>query len=417
MAESKGVFDQSLDEMLELDRELDINMILDATPALESDEPEKKKADDVKDKSDKKDVSLKNINKVLDEQSAELEQDTEKVDDEVEKTKEKEDDEASASLEKSTDKTSSDAPFTVIFARDLVAQGLLSSFDENKFNEESKELGEAEALRNLIKNEININVDAAKADLDEGYQEYLELVGKGIPQETAGSLLDLKSRFDGIKADDLSKEENVELRRQVMTDYLKLTTSMPNKKIDKLVQSSIDLGEDVDESKENLTTLKKLVTDQIAEEKAEADTQRKLAEEENRRSIEALKENINALSEVIPGVAINKQTKVQMFEAITKPVQDSRGRTTNAVWAKRSEDPIFFDERLAYLYATGFFDKNKPWTKASQAKVTKEITGLEKAIKDRSNTGGKVGSPVLKTPEEDKKVKDNIESMRGIFGA
>ena len=87
-------------------------------------------------------------------------------------------------------------------------------------------------------------------------------------------------------------------------------------------------------------------------------------------------ENINSLDEVIPGVAINKQTKVQMFESITKAVQDKQGRTTNAIWAKRAEDPMFFDERLAYLFATGFFEKGKPWVKAGQAKTTKEISDL-----------------------------------------
>ncbi len=413
----RAVIEQNLDEMLEADDSLDVNAMLESMPALET-EPGKK-PEEVEKKEEKKsdkDVSLKNINKVLEEQSTELEQDKEKVNKKVEETEEiKTDDEASASLVKTTE-TSSDAPFTVIFARDLAAQGLLSSFDEEQFNKDSKSLGEAEALRNLIRSEIESNITAAKADLDVGYQEYLELVGKGVPQETAGSLLDLKSRFDIIKADDLSKEENVDLRKKVITDYYKLTTSMPDKKIEKLVQSSVDLGDDVDDSKEYLSKLKEMITEQLNEEKQEAEKQQKLYEEENRRSIDALKENINALDEVIPGIPVNKQTKVQMFEAITKAVQDGKGRTTNAIWAKRAEDPMFFDERLAYLYATGFFDKGKPWTKVSQAKLTKDITELEKALDKKKNTLGLSGTTVLRTPEQEKTVKDNIDSMRGIFG-
>jgi len=89
---------------------------------------------------------------------------------------------------------------------------------------------------------------------------------------------------------------------------------------------------------------------------------------------------------------------------------------TNAIWAKRSEDPMFFDERLAYLLSTGFFEKGKPWTKAAQSKVTKEISELERVLKDRSNTASLTGSSVLRSPEQEKTIKDNIDSMRGIFG-
>ena len=131
--------------------------------------------------------------------------------------------------------------------------------------------------------------------------------------------------------------------------------------------------------------------------------------------MDTLKENINSLSEIIPGVPINKQTKIQMFEAITKPIQDKQGRTTNALWAKRAEDAMFFDERLAYLYSTGFFDKDKPWTKASQAKVTKEISALEAALEKKKNTGTTSGTSTFKTQAQDKTSRDNIESMRGLF--
>jgi len=423
--EQKGVFDQSLEEMLEFDAGLDVNAMLDSVPPLKT-EPQEDEVVEEK-KSDKKDVSLKNINKVLEEQSTELEKETKKVDEEteeiikkskksekVEKTEET-DDKASASLEQSTEKTS-DAPFTVIFARDLVAQGLLSSFDEEKFNEDSKELGDAEALRNLIKSEIDANIEAAKSDLDLGYKEYLSLVGKGVPQETAGSLIELKNRFSTIKTEELLKEENTELRKQIISDYYKLTTSMPEAKINKLVQSSVDLGDDIEDSKEYLTKLNELVDEQIQEEKAEADKQRKLADDENKRSIETLKENINSLAEIVPGMPINKQTKVQMFEAITKPVQDDKGRTTNSIWAKRAEDPMFFDERLSYLYVTGFFEKGKLWNKVASAKVTKNISELEDALAKKKNTFGSVGSPVLRNPEIDKTARDNIDSMRGIFG-
>jgi len=416
----KELFSQDLGDIVEFDsKEFDINTVLESIPAIEDnsvEDPSKEKdKDDKKDDVTGTDTSLENIDEVLEKQTKAAQEDVKKVDKVVGDIEKKTDDEASASLTKTTE-PSSDAPFTVIFARDLVTQGLLSSFNEKEFLEESKSVGEAEALRNLIKSEIDANIDAAKSDLDAGYQEYLSLVGKGVAVDTASDLLSLKTKFDGIKVDDLTKEENTALRKQVMTDYFRLTSKMSDAKIEKTVQSSIDLGEDVDEAKDYLNELKTLIKDEIEAEEQEAQKLQALQVEENRRSREILKEAINSLTEIIPGNQINKQTKVKMYEDITKPVQDNKGRTTNAIWAKRSEDPMFFDSRLAYLLETGYFEKGKPWNKASQAKTTAEISELEKALQDKSNTASKTGAHVLRSLEEDKTAKDNIESMRGIFG-
>jgi hypothetical protein len=132
--------------------------------------------------------------------------------------------------------------------------------------------------------------------------------------------------------------------------------------------------------------------------------------------MESLRDTVNTVDEIIPGVGINKQTKVKMYEILTKEVQDNKGRPTNALWAKRAEDPIYFDSRLAYLLETGFFDKGKTWTKASQSRTTKEISELEKVLSDKKNTSTKSGSPVIvTTAEEEKSAKNNIDSMRGVF--
>lgn len=404
---TKGIFDQSIENMLELDKSLDINSVLESIPAIEPETKPEEKEETLETKKVAKEPQL-DINKVLDET---IKESGKKVDDEVDELEEM----APATNEQPTKETS-DAPFTVIFAKDLVQQGLISSFDEAEFVKQTKELGEATALRNLIKGEIDQNLEAAKEDLEAGYKEYLNLIGKGVPVDTAGSLVDLKNQFEGIKSDDLAKEENVELRKRVMTDYFKLTTSMSQAKIDKLVQSSIDLGDDVEDSKEYLTTLKSAIKEQIQAEEAEAERQAALRADENKRTLESLKETINSLDDVIPGVAINKQTRVKMYEDLTKEVQDGKGRLTNPLWAKRAEDPIFFDSKLAYLLETGFFEKGKPWTKASASKTTKEVSELEKVLSSKKNTTSSIGSPVILNIEQEKTAKDNIDSMRGIFG-
>ena len=172
----------------------------------------------------------------------------------------------------------------------------------------------------------------------------------------------------------------------------------------------------ISDFKEYLTTLKSAIKEQIETEEAEAVKARAIKADENKRVLENLKDTINTMEDIIPGLGINKQTKVKMYESLTKEVQDAKGRITNPLWAKRAEDPLFFDSRLAYLLETGFFEKGKPWNKAGQAKVTKEVSTLEKALEGKKNTRTTTGSPVIINLEQDKTSQDNIDSMRGIFG-
>jgi hypothetical protein len=412
---TKGVFDQSIEDMLEFDRSLDINDMFDSLPALDTEVEKKEETTD--DKEKKQDDPVLDINTVLEKEKVKQDEDVKKEEqvDSVAKVVEyKKDEIAPAPNEQATAETSSDAPFTVIFAKDLVQQGLISSFDEKDFIDKIKESGEATALRDLIKTEIDANIEAAKEDLDIGYKEFLNLIGKGVAADSASSLVDLKTQFDAIKVEDLEKEENVDLRKKVLEDYYKLTTSMTDAKITKLVQTSLDLGEDVEDSKEYLSILKTAVKEQIAAEEEEANKRAALRADENKRILDDLKDTINTIDEIILGLGINKQTKIKMYENLTKEVKDNKGRITNSLWAKRAEDPVFFDSRLAYLLETGFFEKGKTWNKASQAKTTKEISDLEKAIK--KNTKTSTGTPIIQNMELDKTAKDNIESMRGIFG-
>jgi len=434
MKAKKNLFEDNFDEVVEFDKSLDVNSILAETPPSLVDEPmdegedeedveeditpkkpSGKSAQDVKSSKKKDKTPVLDVNKVLNKSLSER---GVKDEDEAEDvTDEDIEESAPASATTSVADDSSDASFTVIFARDLSQQGLLSSFDEDEFLKDVKENGEVEALRNLIKKEIDMNIQATVEDLEAGYKEYLRLTGYGVDKETAASLIDLKNQFESIDEDELEKEENEDLRRDIMMDYFRLTTEMPDEKIQKLVQRSIDSGEDIEESKEYLATLKELINKQIKAEEEQAKEAARLQQEENRRILERLKDDINSLKEVIPGVPVNKQIKQKMYEALVTPVKTKDGRMTNALWAKREEDPIFFDTRLAYLLETGFFDKNKPWNKLSASAVTKQVTKLEEEIKKRNSSLGSGSSNVssvfggLRTRGE----KDNIEAMRGLF--
>lgn len=414
-----NVFDQDFSDIVNFDDSLDVNDILDGVPDdvqtdTDGDDPDddnKTTADDKKKSTDDEPLS---VEKALDAQIADGDDDDDKDDDDP-KDVDKVDDVDKDPAPDDTKTSSSDAPFTVIFARDMMEQGLLSSFDEEEFNQEVEEHGEATALRKLLKSEIDTNIETAKSDLDEGYQQYLNLVGKGVEPDAALNLTAFQDKLSAVDESSLDSEDNEDLRKDVLTNYYKLTTQFSDKKIEKMVQRSIDMGDDVDESKDYLTEMKSLISDQIKSQEQDAEKQTELRNQEQQRQLDTLKDTINSMSEVIPGQKINKPTKDKLYGMITKPIQDKTGRTTNALWAKRSEDPLYFDSKLAYLVDTGFFEKDKPWDKIKNVKTSKEASRLEEYLSDKKNTTSRKGTPPTLNTTDPQNIKDLVKSTRSIL--
>ncbi len=406
---AEEVFNTDFSDMTEFDSTIDINQVFEnsVNPIEEPTPPEVIPEEDDDKKPKEVDENIKDVNKVFDE----MEKSTPEEIVEPDETEIKD-----PAHTDTKDSPSSETPFTVVFAKDLYEQGLLSSYDEEEYKTAIETDGEAVALRNLIKTEVDQNITAAKSDLDTGYQEYLTLIGKGVQKESAGTLIDLKKTYNNINIEALEAEEGEDMRRGIITEYYKMTTKLSDARISKLVDKSFDLGDDLEESKEYLGSINSMIDEQITYEETQAVESRRLNEEENTRQLTVLKENIDSLSEIIPGQRINKQTKDKMYNDITKPTKDANGNVTNALWSKRAEDPVFFDMRLAYLLENDFFVKGKAWNKINAVKTTKEASRLEDFLSSQKNTGSKTGGfPTDHRQPLNEDVRDIIKSTGSIL--
>lgn len=429
----KDVFDESFEKMIESDN-FDINKVFekgveDVVPADEGgDDDENKTAQESAKDLEGAVASDLDVNKALgselspdeddkgddgegeDKKGAE---DKKKKDESVEKKATKEEGPSQKETDDSTS-SSSETPFTVVFARDLDERGLISSYDEEKFLKDIEEVGEADALRNLIKSEIDTNVDAIKSQYDEGYQTYLELVQGGTDAETAADLTGLQRDLSQISEDDLTadSDEAADLRRSVITEHLRITTSLSEDRIAKMVDKIFDLGDDVSEAKESYSELKSFVSDAIEDERETAKQRELEMQEESRRQMKLLRDTVDSLNEVIPGQRINKQTKDKIFKDIVEPVKDKNGNVTNRIWVKRSEDPFTFDAKLAYLVETGFFDDSKTWRKLVSSKETHEASALEKHLRNTRKNAGTVNSTMSSSGGD---LDDLVSSMKSII--
>jgi len=311
--------------------------------------------------------------------------------------------------------SSDDEPFTLVLARYQLEQGVLSSLDEEKLQEIIEKDGEAAAFSYLIQNEVETNSKVVSDKLDDYSKEYAELRKSGFATEEAGNALLTLEALDSITEDDLGEEDKEDLRRTIIKENYKATTSFSESKIDRLVKRAFDINADVEDAQEALESLREAKKQELVDAKENQKKAQEDAQESYNESLQSLGKHIDALEEIIPGKKINKQTKTKIKDIITKPVKQSEdGYAMNAIWAKRHEDPESFDTVMSYLFLSGVFDGK--WDQITKTVNTKLTTKLEDKLKSGSGStllGGK--HTISRTPGE-KAREDMIGPMKNLFG-
>lgn len=397
MSEENSILDMDFGELMETSG-VDID-----TPKNEEDEV-KTPTEETPPKEEDEDLNVANILETGAEKPDEDEQEDTKDQEEVE---DKDDTPGSS---KSTDDLSSD-PFALVYAKFLLESGSISSLDEEALKDVIDKEGEAAALQYLIQGEL----DTVKNDLMtslEGYQkEYAELRELGVnPEEASGALSSLED-VEAISDEVVEKEDNEQLRRNILTALYQETTQFSEDRIKKLVDRSFELGDDVQEAKEALSGLKKARKDYVESLKQEQVKQREAQTKQQQEALKNLKEKINSFEGVVPDQKINKATKTKLEKMLTTPVKQlENGQVLNAVWAKRAENSLEFDLKLAHLIDLGAFDGKFAGLKKKVK--TDAATDLERIIDQKRGYTGSGRVP----RQEDKDTKDSISSMKKAFG-
>lgn len=277
---------------------------------------------------------------------------------------------------------------TVAFAKTLLETQGISEFDETKYAEAVKEKGEATAFIELLESEVAKKTESYKATLDDYSKEYIKLRDNGFTSEEASVLIGNQEMINTITEDQLKEDE--ELQENIIREIAEL------RKIDlqeveddiKLLKETDKLFERANKGKELLKDYYKKVADyqlQVKQQNIQKAQETRVAEQKQ------LKDNINSTEEIIKGKKINQQTKDKIYGMITNPIKQEDGTVLNAIWAKRNENRLEFDKKLAYLIHIGMFD-GKTDTIIADAK-TKAITDLERTL--QSGRKFTVGTPAI----------------------
>ncbi|MDX9797369.1 MAG: hypothetical protein RBT05_00755 [Bacteroidales bacterium] len=313
--------------------------------------------------------------------------------------------------DKSSEKSSDDnVPATLLFARFLSEQGNLTSFNEEDFLKDLEDSDETTALSNLWNKEVEKIREGLLEDYEEDVKNYLDLVDSGVDPEIAKDTASSKKFFDSINKADLQDDDKEELRKDILRHKYRLTTRFDDKKIEKLIERTVSLGEDIEEAEEAVDELKQYYAERIVAEKKQAIAEQEKYKELQKNQLKELKEKIDKVEEVVPGIKLTPKVRQDIFEKITKPVKEINGQPVNSIWAKRLEDPFKFDTIIATLDSMGIFDGK--WDKLLKNTKTKTIDDLKKKLD--SNTSFKT-KPKASNLYSDLEADDALNSMKGVF--
>jgi len=302
-----------------------------------------------------------------------------------------------------TDESEKDASgsFALAFAKFQVDEGVISDFDEKELLRIEQEEGMQEALKYLLgkqKETIAEEVKKVYAADKEEVEQYFRLKDAGIDPETAQKLVYNQKMYDSITDEEL--EANDKLREEILFNHYKATTTFSDAKIEKLIKNAFSSGEDVDEAKEALETLRDITKKEIKEAEKRAEEEEKAYREQVKKNQEEFKKMVMDKEEFFEGIKVNKQTKDKVIDMVLKPVaKDQNGNLLNGIWSERAKDPQKFDAYLAYHILTGTF-----WGKIDAVKKkvkTDTVSELETLWKGKGGSlGGKPVKPSM-TSEKD----------------
>lgn len=300
----------------------------------------------------------------------------------------------------SDDEGSSSQKLYSSLASALAEEGIITSL------ENIEEIKTPEDLFKVIKEEIKKN---EFADLTEEQKQYLEAVRTGIQPQVYNDYQAVLKQLETVTEEEL--KENAELRKGLMVQDF-VNQGISKEKAEKLAQRSIDLGEDVEDSKEALASLKE-ATKKEYQKMLDDQKQAKIdAEKKNQDQIKKLKDDLYNTNEIIPGLKINEAVKQKVYDQMTKVVGKSAktGEPLNALTQAREKDPIGFTIKMHYLFnlTNGFSD----FTKLTQKVKSNAVKQLENTLRKTTeiNFGGNSIGNVAEFEIDDnlKTVIDNI---------
>jgi hypothetical protein len=268
----------------------------------------------------------------------------------------------------------------------LREDGVLSSLSD----EELKEIKSGSDLIKVIRKQIENN---EYSDLSEDQKEYLKALRNGVPEDSYRQAQSSSKQLADISPYDLEGEDKLEFRRKVLTQDF-LVKGFEQAEAEKYAERSIDLGEDVEDSKKALARLQKVEKDRLAKLSEEAEARNKEAQDNYQKKLNELKTKVLSTSEVIPNIKVNEETQNKVYDLMTKTAgYDRNNNPVSAVVKSMIEDQDYL-VKLNYLHH--LTDGFKSWDALTGPVSNSAVNKLDRALaaqdaKIKQGVSGKSG--------------------------
>lgn len=223
--------------------------------------------------------------------------------------------------------------------------------------------------------------------LDERQRRIDEALRSGMNPDTVSQYEKTIQYLDSINDEviEAEGEEADELRRQILYNDLVANRKYSHEKAIKEVEKSFKSGDDVEDAKDALQSLKEFYTNGYNQIREEA---KKQAENEKRRQAEEaerIKKMILEDEMAIGDTKLDKKTCQKIYDALSKPVfKDEHGRLLTAIQKFQRDNPSEFLKQIGMWYV--LTDGGKNLDKIIKSKITQEKNKNIRELSSKINT-------------------------------
>ena len=277
------------------------------------------------------------------------------------------------------DNSGTSPDFFSSIATAIAEEGIFPDLDEERIGK----IKTAADLREAIEEQM-------KAGLDEQQRRVAEALDNDVEPAQIKQYENLISNLEGISEKEITAEddEGNKLRANILfRDYI--NRGFSKERAEKMVKKSFDDGNDVEDAKEALESVKTFYKDSYQELLDNAKAEKEREKEEELEKAKRIKKSI--LEDDIKffgDVEIDKATRQAAFDAISKPIykDPKTGQTYTAVQKMELDNPEEFMAKIGLICA--LTDNLKSIDGLVKKKVKKEVkrglSNLESKINNTS---------------------------------
>jgi len=258
-----------------------------------------------------------------------------------------------------TSDSSPSSPF-LAFAKDRASEGVFLEFDDEDWKAlvEKNEGNESEALRELsdvsMTHKIQQGVDSYKESLTPDERILYEAKDKGLPMDEYAIAKRNAVKYSNIKKEDLS--EDVKLQEELVSKALELR-GFDADEIKEEIEGYKALENLEAKAEKALAALPQVYNKKVTDIETNAATDEESRKNNIRQRVAKIKQTIDTIPEIVPGIKLTKPTREKVLRSMTTPVaRDAAGNPLNPVMATRAKNPDAFEMMVHYYHELGLFN-------------------------------------------------------------